>query len=71
MALSEEINRPAFPQEGAATAFSGGLTKLEYFAAAALTGLLANQDPRSHLEYKDIASNAVALAFETLRKLSA
>ena len=55
----------AFP-----TALSTGLTKREYFAAAALKGLCANPEYTA-LEERDLADEAVTIAAALLQALAA
>lgn len=57
---------PAFP--GPFASAGAGLTIREYYAAAALTGLLAS-DPDGHLTYPEAADFAVVQADALLERL--
>lgn len=46
-----------------------GLTKLEYFAAAAMNGLLSNQGQIDTTGYNWVATNALSYAKEILAEL--
>ncbi|RYC69676.1 hypothetical protein [Spirosoma sordidisoli] len=47
----------------------GGLTKREYFAAAALQGLLANPE-HAHIEFEAFTADAVRLADKLIDSLN-
>jgi len=65
-------NQAAFPTElKMSNSADKGLTKLEYFTAAALQGLLSNPEIRASSYRTDwAASKAVKYAVETLEELS-
>ena len=73
MSSAYEINSesPAFPDpSGHSTKGKDlGVTKFEYFVAAALTGLAANP-VYVDTEYDELAERAEALAQETLERIS-
>lgn len=57
--MSEEVNISAFPRHYQASA---GMTLRDYFAAAALQGLLASQFPAEGATNKDYANDSYRMA---------
>lgn len=65
--MRTEANEPAFP----ADSHGSGLTKLEYFAAKALQGLLAATDEEEEFNsLTDYAAAAVSAAYVLIEALN-
>lgn len=62
--MATESSRQAFPQH-----MAKGLTKREYFIAAAMQGLCANGIPGSHHQPANIAGAAIQVADETMKQM--